>query len=29
LKFIQRVKLRHFAIYRFILAALFWLFIMN
>lgn len=29
LKFIQRIKLRHFAIYRFILAALFWLFIMQ
>jgi undecaprenyl-diphosphatase len=29
LKYIQKVKLTHFAIYRFILAALFWLFIMR
>lgn len=29
LRFIQKVKLTHFAIYRFILAAVFWLFVMN
>ncbi|QHT60104.1 undecaprenyl-diphosphate phosphatase [Paenibacillus lycopersici] len=29
LKFIQKVKLTHFAIYRFILAALFWVFVMR
>ncbi|ANS73720.1 undecaprenyl-diphosphatase [Paenibacillus yonginensis] len=29
LKLIQKVKLRHFAYYRFVLAALFWIFIMN
>ncbi|QHW30655.1 undecaprenyl-diphosphate phosphatase [Paenibacillus rhizovicinus] len=29
LRFIQKVKLTHFAIYRFILAALFWIFIMR
>jgi undecaprenyl-diphosphatase len=29
LKYIQKVRLTHFAIYRFILAALFWLFIMR
>lgn len=29
LKYMQRIQLRHFAIYRFILAALFWLFIMQ
>ncbi|MFC4102820.1 undecaprenyl-diphosphate phosphatase [Paenibacillus xanthanilyticus] len=28
LRYIQRVKLKHFAIYRFILAALFWIFVM-
>lgn len=29
LRFIQKVKLTHFAIYRFILAALFWIFVMR
>ncbi|TYP71196.1 undecaprenyl-diphosphate phosphatase [Paenibacillus methanolicus] len=28
LRYIQRIKLRHFAIYRFLLAALFWIFVM-